>query len=107
ADFITKRLYDKIDFKATYENVLTSTFLERGKMPIVADTDRKAVEYALRTCGKLSLESARVMRIKNTLQLEEIFVSQSIYEEIKVSEHIEIMGQFEEMFNEQGSLNKF
>jgi len=107
ADFITKRLYEKIDFKATYENVLTSTFLERGKMPIVADTDKRAVEYALRSCGQINLESARVIRIKNTLHLGEIYVSQSIYEEIKDSKHIEIVGQFEEMFNEQGSLKKF
>jgi len=107
AEFITKRLYDKIDFKATYENVLTSTFLERGKMPIVAETDKRAVEYALRTSGQISLESTRVIRIKNTLQLGELYVSQSIYEEIKDSEHIEIMGQFEEIFNEQGSLKKF
>lgn len=104
ADFITKRLYDKIDFKATYENVLTSTFLERGKMPIVADTDKKAVEYALRTCGQISPENARVIRIKNTLHLGEIYVSQSVYEEIKECENIEIMGQFEEMIDEQSTL---
>jgi hypothetical protein len=107
ADFITKRLYEKIDFKATYENVLTSTFLERGKMPIVADTDKIAFEYALRTCGQISPESARVIRIKNTLHLGEIYVSQSVYKEIKDSEHIETMGQFEEMFDEKGSLKKF
>ncbi|HEY5586800.1 MAG TPA: DUF362 domain-containing protein [Ruminiclostridium sp.] len=107
ADFITKRLYDKINFKATYENVLTSTFLERGKMPIVADTDKRAVEYALRTCGPIILESSRVIRIKNTLHLGEIYVSQCVYEEIKDLDYIEVIGEFEEMFNEQGQLKDF
>lgn len=107
ADFITRRLYDKIDFKATYENVLTSTFLERGKMPVVAQTDEEAVEYALRTCGKTDLEAARIIRIKNTLHLGEIYVSPGIYEEIKDSLNIEVIGDFEEMTDLQGSLKKF
>ncbi len=38
ADVITRRLHAKIDRDATYANVLTSGFLERGKIPIVADT---------------------------------------------------------------------
>ena len=46
ADFITKRLFEKIDLKVTYENVLTSNFLQRGNIPIIADTDKQAVEYA-------------------------------------------------------------
>ncbi len=107
ADFITKRLYEKIDFKATYENVLTSTFLERGKMPVVAGTDKEAVEYAIRTCNNIKPESARIIRIKNTLHLGEIYVSHSIYEDIKDSVNIEIMGHFEEMTDVRGSLKKF
>ncbi len=107
ADFITKRLYDKINFNATYENVLTSTFLERGKMPIVADTDKKAVQYALRTCGPINPENARIIRIKNTLRLGELFVSQHVYQEIKGNNYIEVMGEFEEIFNEQGLLKDF
>lgn len=106
ADFITQRLYDKVDFKATYENVLTSTFLERGKMPIVADTDKRAVEYALRTCGPIDIENVRAIRIKNTLQLGVIYVSQSVFEEIKDFDFIETLGRFEEIFDEQGSLKK-
>ena len=107
ADFITKKLYDKIDFKATYENVLTSTFTERGKIPIIADTDRKAAEYSLRTCGHIEMESARIIRIKNTLKLNEIYVSGSILEEIKGKKDIEILGTFGEMFDPEGKLVEF
>lgn len=107
ADFITKSLYDKIDFKATYENVLTSTFTERGKIPVIADTDRKAVEYSLRTCGHIETESARIIRIRNTLKLNEIYVSKSILEEIKGNKDIEILGTFEEMFDSEGKLVEF
>src|SRR5678815_5045348 len=37
ADVITRRLYDTIERGETYRNVVTSSFLERGKIPIVAD----------------------------------------------------------------------
>ena len=30
ADVVTKRVYDRIDFRATYENAVTSSFLERA-----------------------------------------------------------------------------
>ncbi len=32
ADLITRRLFSKIDFNATYQNAITSTFLHRGKI---------------------------------------------------------------------------
>ena len=40
ADVITRRLFAKIDYAATYGNVITSSFLERGKIPIVARPTR-------------------------------------------------------------------
>jgi hypothetical protein len=107
ADFITRNLHDKIDFKATYENVLTSTFVERGKIPIVADTDLKAAEYALRTCGAINTEAARIIRIKNTLRLNELYVSKSVFDEVKDQKNIEIAGDFEDMFDACGKLVKF
>lgn len=99
ADFITKRLFEKIDLKVTYENVLTSNFLQRGNIPIIADTDKQAVEYALRTCGPIEPEKARVIRIKNTLKLDEIYVSESVLDEIKHNSNIRILGEFRDMFN--------
>lgn len=107
ADFITKRLCDKIDWKATYENVLTSTFTERGKMPVVADTDRKAMEYALRTCGRLEAGEVRALRIRNTLKLDEIYVSKPILEDIYGKDTIEVIGTFRDMFDEDGALIGF
>lgn len=107
ADFITNNLYNKIDFKATYENVLTSTFIERGKMPIVAETDRQAAEYALRTSGSIDISKARIIRIKNTLQLDEIFVSEPILDEIKGQSRIKVLGTFQYMFDSMGNLVDF
>jgi hypothetical protein len=90
ADVITHRFFEKIDIKATYENILTTGFLERGKMPIVAATEQQALEYALKPCGIADPEQARLIRIKNTLLLDEIWVSQKVLEEIQGQENIEV-----------------
>ena len=107
ADIITKRLFNKIDLKITYENVLTSNFIKRGSIPIIADTDRQAVEYALRTCGPIEPENARIIRIKNTLELGEIYVSQSILEEIRDNRNIEVIGEFRDLFGDGSELVHF
>ncbi|MFZ5824851.1 MAG: DUF2088 domain-containing protein [Bacillota bacterium] len=80
ADFVTRRLADKVDFKATYLNTLTATFVERAKLPIVMESDREAMETALRTLG--SPPEPRIIRIKNTLELERIWVSPAVLREL-------------------------
>ncbi|MYF90646.1 MAG: DUF2088 domain-containing protein, partial [Gemmatimonadetes bacterium] len=47
ADIITRRLYERIDFEATYANVFTTTFLNRAYIPVIMATDREAIEAAL------------------------------------------------------------
>jgi hypothetical protein len=93
ADVITTKLYDKIDFQATYENVITSTFLERGKIPIIAENDRMALQIACRACGRLTPGLERIVRIRDTLHLEETFVSASILAGIKDKPGIEVTAE--------------
>lgn len=90
ADLITRKFYEKIDFQATYENSLTSNFLERGKMPVVADTEKLALQYALRYSGAEDPQDAKIIRIKNTLTLHEIWVSQAVLAELQGRSNIEI-----------------
>jgi len=78
ADVVTARLAEAIDFSATYLNAITSTFLERVFLPLVAPTDRAAIQAAL---GSLELprpQEARLVLIPNTLHLERLWVSESL-----------------------------
>jgi hypothetical protein len=54
----------------------TSSFLSRAKVPIVAESDQQAVDIALRSSGAVAQGQERVMRIRDTLHLEEIYVSE-------------------------------
>lgn len=75
ADLISKKVFDQIDFEATYTNIISTTFLERGKIPLVLDTDKKAVNTALQTSRAKDNNSAKVVLIKNTLDLSELYIS--------------------------------
>ena len=75
ADVITKRLFDKIDFHKTYTNAITSTVPLSAKIPIVAKSDRDALALALEMCNRVEPASARIVRIRSTLELGELWVS--------------------------------
>jgi hypothetical protein len=85
-DVITRKLFDKLDLDATRENVVTSTFLDRGRIPVVADTDEEAIGIALRTLGLK--DSARICRIRSTLELSDLLVSSSLLAEIPESAEV-------------------
>src|SRR5438552_8490127 len=77
ADFTTRRLVDKIDMKPTLINAITACAPGGAKVPPTYDIDREAIETALSCIGLTPPERARVIRIKNTLMLGEIEVSEA------------------------------
>jgi len=105
ADIISKKLYDKINFSATYENVITSTFLQRAKIPIIAANTREAFAIALRGANAMHPESASIMRLRDTLHLEYIFVSPAIL--AGIADQVEAVGPAQEMFTKTGDLTDF
>jgi hypothetical protein len=105
ADLTTRRLFDKIDFKAMNENVITSTFLERGKIPLILDNDKEALRTALRANWSIENDQARIVRIPNTLHINELYVSEPVFHELKGNPDIEVLEDLHEMnFDENGYL---
>ena len=90
ADVVTQRLVSKIDFRATYINCITSGFLRGGMVPITADTDKEAIEIAL---SGYPADRVRVVRIENTLKLEEMDVSESLLGEVRRQDDLTIIGK--------------
>jgi hypothetical protein len=82
ADFTTRRLVEKIDQKATLINCITACAPNGAKIPATYDTDREAVETALSCIGLTPPERARLIRIRNTLMLGEIEVSEAFLPEV-------------------------
>lgn len=103
ADITTRRCLNSVDFETTWINVFTATMLNGGKIPVYMENDRDALLAAIRTCNGIDFNKARVVRIKDTLSMEYIEVSQSYYDEIKECPEIEILSKPEEMrFDSEG-----
>jgi hypothetical protein len=82
ADFTTRKVVDSIDYAATYANAMASTFTERVKIPVIAENEEQAFEMAVKASGVKDPDKVRAVRIKNTLELEEIWVSPCLYDEL-------------------------
>ncbi|MCE2490711.1 MAG: DUF362 domain-containing protein [Anaerolineae bacterium] len=86
ADFMTRRLFDKIDLPLTTLKVFPSGGLLRGKLPLVYEDDEQTIDMALRHLFRKNpedRESVRVVRIGSTLDLETVQVSASILQDIQ------------------------
>ena len=91
ADVTTQRLIDRANWQITRTNVETSGFIERGKIPVVMATDTQGVEWALPA-------GPRVLRIPNTLHLEQLLVSEEIRQEIAGRNTIEVLRPARDLF---------
>lgn len=83
ADVITMRLFREMDVGATYANIITSMNLDGAAIPIVMNTDREAIALAVKTVVRVKPEQCRIVRIRNTLELGEIQVSEAMLDEVR------------------------
>jgi Lactate racemase N-terminal domain len=76
ADFTTTRLVRGMNYRATVINCLTAGYPEGANLPVHMETDREVINAALAIIGSRNPEEARVLRIRNTLHLEEVEMSE-------------------------------
>lgn len=105
ADVVTERLASKFDREATYFNALTSTTPEPVRLPMIMPDDRLAIAAALQMWSGISTAEARLVRIKNTLRLDRMWVSETMLAEIEGDESWRVLdGPRPMRFDEGGAL---
>lgn len=108
ADFTTRRLVSQINYQAMYMNAITSGVPEGAKVPIAFDSDREAIQVALGMIGLTPPEQARVIRIRNTLHLVELDVSEALLPEVKAHARLTAVTDLAPLaFDSQGNLLPF
>jgi Lactate racemase N-terminal domain len=108
ADLTTRRLFEKINYEAMNQNVLTSTFLERAKIPMVLENDREALQAAVRCNWGVEPEDTRFVRIPNTLHLRYLYLSENLLDEALANGNVEVEEDASEMeFDEDGYFTSF
>lgn len=97
ADFTTQRLVDKMDLETTYANGLTSTVVAPTKIATTLANDKLAIKAAIKTCNILDFTKVKMVRIKNTLEVSEIEVSEPLMEYIKEHPEMELLSDLYEL----------
>ncbi len=78
ADAITSRFWQQVDLGQSYPNAITSTVLAPVKIPPIMPSDADAIRLCLKTANAIDRRAPRIVRIKNTLQLGSIEVSEAM-----------------------------
>lgn len=82
ASIITARMFEKLDLNTIYMNSFTSTVLKSAMMPPVVANDKEAIQACIRTANRIDRDNVRMVRIKNTLHVGEIMLSESYYQDV-------------------------
>ncbi len=78
ADLCSRKLAKAIDHEALAMNTLTAMALHAAKVPLTLPTDRACYDTVLHLAARSTSEPVRIGRIRNTLDLETFWVSESV-----------------------------
>ena len=105
ADVTTRKCLSDVDWEVTWTNCLTTGIMDAVTMPMYVNTEEEAVKLCLKTLYQTDPLKARIVHIKNTLCMEEIEVSEALYESIKDLPGISFVSGPESMeFDEEGTM---
>jgi len=105
ADYTTRRVVEKMNPEVTTLNAITGCTPEKGRLPLVLENDRKALEAILRTIGVWRPESVRGAWIANSKDLELLAVTPHLADLAARRPDLEVLGNaFAAPFDAQGDL---
>lgn len=105
AEFTNERTVARIDRRATAVNCVTGSHPTAAAIPIAFEADRECVEAALSTLGLIDPPDAKVLHIRNTLHLGELWASEAYLDEARGLANAEVVSEPEPMrFDSGGNL---
>ena len=107
ADIVTRAFAEAVDHDVTRTNIVTSGFLLRGKLPVVADDDAHLWELCLRGAGVVDVASVRAVRIVDTQHCDELWVSDALLAELAGRPDVEVVASRLRLHDESGRLAAF
>jgi hypothetical protein len=94
-----------MDPKSTYTNALSAMTPAMVRTPMHFASDAECLQAALRMCGA-SDESARMVRVRNTLALDRLLVSEAFASELRDRDDLRVIGPASRWaFDETGNLD--
>jgi hypothetical protein len=88
-DVITRNIFPKLDLDAIYTNAAACKCIEDARIPLMAADEEEAVRVAVKACRGLDRSRLKIVRIKDTLHLGEIEVSEALLPEVEAHPQME------------------
>lgn len=105
ADVATRKFLSQLSFDATYPNAVTDHDSSTYKIPLIVDNEREAMQTAMAICLNIDYENPRIIILKNSLEIEDILISEALVPEAKLLENLTMMSQpFDLEFDDEGNL---
>jgi len=104
ADMVTDRLANKVDWNPTYINALTASTQQAARLPAHFATDRECLERLWPTVGKLDPAEVEFGRIRNTMELSPILLSENLLPAVKANPMLEVLDTQDLEFDADGNL---
>ena len=107
ADLTTNRALASIEQGPFRMNNLTARFLWRSKLPLAFDTDLECIQSTIDTCWQPVQDRLQVCIIPNTLEVTDLWVSESLATEARTNPDLEVIGTPIELpFDAAGNLEQ-
>jgi len=105
ADVGTRKFFDQISFDDTYPNAVTDHDSSVYKIPLIVDNEREAMQTAMAICLNMDFEKPRIIILKNSLEIEDILISEALIPEARERKELTIQGEpFYLEFDENGDM---
>ena len=95
-----------MDIAKTYANIIATTYLDGGMIPMIMNTDEEAIRLAVKTVVRVKPQDCKIVRIRNTLELVDIHVSEPLMTQVRANPaEFEVVGEPEALkFDAKGNL---
>jgi hypothetical protein len=105
AEFCKSQLLRETDLAATRLNAIVASHVSAAMPPLDYETDRRMLTTALSTIGMVEPADARLLWIRNTLELAEVECSAAYLEEAQQRADLEVLSGLHELpFDAEGNL---
>ena len=105
ADVATTKFFNQISFNDTYPNAVTDHDSSVYKIPLIAENEKECIQTSMAICLHMDVNNPKILILKNSLEIEDILISEAMIDEAKTKEQLTIVGEpFELEFDNEGNL---
>ena len=105
ADLICRRIFHKGCLETTYPNSITSTSLKADAIPVMLENDKLTIQCAIKTSNCQDIKKVHLIRIKNTLDISQILVSEAMMDKVRETPNMSVIGSAKDWeFDKNGNL---